>query len=318
MTTILFLFGAGASKGSEEKGIIVPALATELFKELKNSAPSTWGTLYSEYGDHLQLDFEKRMDIILDNCPEQISELQRDMARYFFRFSPSPNNLYIQLIKRLGIENISFASLNYDRLLEEAILRSEFFPNYKLEKDNAKEVNLCLLHGCCNLFLTGLDIPPGALHFTYGENVFDSSEIKIVRSSLEFQTELRSRALPPIMACFNQKKTSAVGKMFLEAQKVRFEQMVRSAELIVVVGVQVMEHDNHIWSPLEKTDAKIVYCSGSGDESFKSWAKKFRRGKNDECLPGYFLDNFGNLCKTAEESLANYRSYSQNKNYIIV
>ena len=42
---IIFLFGAGASKGSEVDGIPTPPLGTELFTQLQSKYPKSWGCL---------------------------------------------------------------------------------------------------------------------------------------------------------------------------------------------------------------------------------------------------------------------------------
>ncbi len=305
--SVLFLFGAGASHGSENGTEHTPALGANLFQALRARAPLTWGKLDKKYGGLFRDDFEKAMDLVIAQHPLVISELERDMAEYFFNFWPSPHSLYIKLIQRLSdlIHDISFSSLNYDRLLEEAILRSGFSPNYIFETYNEKEVSICLPHGCCNLFLKDIDIPPGCVSFDYTSDQFDSDRISVIRTYDDFRNELQSRALPPIMACFNPKKTLAVGRKFLEIQKMRFEKMVQSAGLIVIVGVQVREHDDHIWSPLARTNAKLVYCSGTeGMGIFKAWSSKFRVEKNDRILESYFADHFEEICDTVEDFFA--------------
>jgi hypothetical protein len=301
--SILFLLGAGASRGSEKKEIKTPACGVELFQDLQNFSPLTWGKLEQKYGKAFRDDFEKGMDEVLKQHPKDVSELQRSMAEYFFNFYPSPDNLYLRIFHQLDIKKTSFASLNYDRLLDQAILRSGFSPNYKLDPKNEKEVEVCLPHGCCNFFLKGFDIPPGGLLYDYNDHVFDSSDIKIIRDNDEFQNELKLRALPPIMACFNSNKTSAVGKRFLESQKIKLEKMVLSASLIVIIGVTVREHDEHIWEPLKKTNAKLVYCAGEGYKTFSVWNNKYRINRPDLILDKYFSDNFDEICNVASSLL---------------
>ncbi|NGX63646.1 MAG: hypothetical protein KR126chlam6_01059 [Candidatus Anoxychlamydiales bacterium] len=313
--SVLFLFGAGASYGSENDTTNIPKLGVDLFQALRDRFPLTWGTLDLKYGDLFRKDFEKGMDLVLERHPKEVSELQRSMAEYFFNFIPSSDSLYIRLIKRLGIKNVSFSSLNYDRLLEESIIRSGYHPNYTSDQTKEKEVGVCLPHGGCNLFLKGLNIPPGSLSFTYAEDVFDSTEIDIIRDYEQFKIELKSRALPPIMACFNSKKTSAVGRKFLEIQARGFEEMVLSSGLIVIVGVNVREHDRHIWSPLTETKAKLAYCSGrNGAKDFNLWNKKCRVEKKDQIFQGYFVDHFEEICEEVESFLRNMNLTQVNYN----
>lgn len=296
---ILFFLGAGASYGSEEDITCRPKLAADLFQTLCDQFPLTWGKLYSKYRQSFlkDNDFEKGMNSVIKEQPEKVLELQRNMAQYFFNFNPSADSLYFRLIEKLGIENLSFASLNYDRLIEEAIIRSGFLPKNNLEMKKEKEVYLCLPHGCSNYFLEGIEIPPGLFETTCVENAIDSSDMKMIRHLEEFQLQISSNALPPVMSCFNSRKDSLVGRMFLDSQEIMFAKMVLSAELIVIVGVNVREHDKHIWSPLSKTKAKIVYCSGEdGAKGFNSWVKECRKEKKHRIFDGYFLEHFDDIC----------------------
>ncbi len=151
--------------------------------------------------------------------------------------------------------------------------------------------------------MKGLDIPPGSLSYTFNDDVFDSDEIRIIRNYQLFKHELKSRALPPIMACFNTTKISAVGKKFLEKQKAMFEQMVLSATLIVIIGVQVRNHDEHIWKPLSRTNAKLIYCSGNASAAFSDWCAEHRAKKMNQIYQGYFGEHINDICGVVRSSL---------------
>ena len=79
-----------------------------------------------------------------------------------------------------------------------------------------------------------------------------------------------------------------------------FEKMVLSADLIVIVGVNVRVHDNHVWSPLARTNAKLIYCSGAGAKLFEAWHDEFRAEKNDLILSRFFADHFEEICNKVE------------------
>jgi hypothetical protein len=72
--------------------------------------------------------------------------------------------------------------------------------------------------------------------------------------------------------------------------------MVLSAQLIIIIGIQVRDHDEHLWIPLAKTNAKLVYCSGNGAKIFEKWRNKLRIKKKDHILSGYFFEHFEEIC----------------------
>jgi hypothetical protein len=59
-------------------------------------------------------------------------------------------------------------------------------------------------------------------------------------------------------------------------------------------------HDDHIWTPLKETSAKLLYCSGKKGKDFK----KFIATKNDLIFEGYFFDHFNEICNTVEAFLS--------------
>ena len=99
------------------------------------------------------------------------------------------------------------------------------------------------------------------------------------------------------MSYVDAAKDTTSGVNFIEAQHKRFEELVTQAEVVAIVGVQVRPHDAHIWEPLGKTDAEVVYCSGrSASPTFKKWAKNSRTGKSNQDLSAYFDQGFEEIC----------------------
>jgi len=106
-------------------------------------------------------------------------------------------------------------------------------------------------------------------------------------------------AFPPVMSYFEPSKRTTSGANFIESQRKRFAELVEGAEKIAIIGLRVREHDKHIWEPLSKTSAKIIYCAGNsaGDE-FKKWSNKNREKKTDFLvLNSYFNEGFEEIMK---------------------
>ena len=86
---VVFLFGAGASYGSENIPIV--PLGADLFDALACFAPNTWGSLPFDTSYTFKHDFEIGMS---KTPPKLYSDMYIDMAKFFFRKRPSEDSLY--------------------------------------------------------------------------------------------------------------------------------------------------------------------------------------------------------------------------------
>lgn len=85
---ILLLFGAGASCGSLGLNIC-PPLSRDMFGELRNTYPDTWGKVSHKLSDVFNRSFEEGMDALNNqdkNLQPGIALLWRDVAIYFSKF----------------------------------------------------------------------------------------------------------------------------------------------------------------------------------------------------------------------------------------
>jgi hypothetical protein len=224
--------------------------------------------------------------------------LQRAMASYFFRFQPGPTNLYVNLAGciRNGGWDGALVTLNYERLLELALLSAAIevhAPGVANRRSGGMEV--CLPHGCCHLFgqvKVGGNINIG------GGIVFDSSEIHAVDDPAQHAQRIQSDRLPPVMSYIVPDKQNRTGVSFIKGQRKRFEALASSASSIVVIGLSIRPRDVHIWAPLARTPARIIYCGGPrGAKEYRSWSKESRAGRQDVVLEGYFRDEFDTICR---------------------
>jgi hypothetical protein len=130
---LIFIFGAGASKGAGQGKHILPCdppLGPELYGKLGERFPVELGrgSRLWQYKDGLEQDFEKTManKVSLENPTLDILTWQRKMALYFgsFTLDSTGDDLYSRLLlfllKTGNIENSAFASLNYECTFEQA------------------------------------------------------------------------------------------------------------------------------------------------------------------------------------------------------
>ncbi len=294
MSQSLILFGAGASFGSDTQG--TPPIGEALFDALAKFSPSTWGSIHPGEAASFRNEFEQGMRAYtgVHATDGTVDRLQRAMAAFFFSFCPGPNNLYRRFARwthRLGW-NGAMASLNYERLLELSLLGEglnvigEPSPNY---------IELCHPHGCCHLFINMK---------VEGPIVLGSMNLKMehsgppvpINDGAEFHQRICTDQLPPVMCYFEPGKDARCGLSFINEQRARFAALVGSASVVAIVGVKVRRHDRHLWEPLARTPARLVYCGGEISAcEFEYWAKGCGRS-GDRAVPALWCDGFDEIC----------------------
>lgn len=248
----------------------------------------------------LQNDFEQGMQILANSQSTLLAPLQRSMAGFFFRFVPSRNSLYVKMANLIKQSqwNLRGAliSFNYERMLPIALTRSNLrpilLPSPQEIRDNC--IELCLPHGACNIFCGG--IQGHGFAFSSGI-IFEGGRPEIIIEPQQFWRRITGDVIPPIMSYFVPNKINASGRDFIIKMRERYKTLVLGANKIAIIGLRVRPHDHHIWDPLSKTHAKIIYCAGNQAHSeFLDWCKQNRVGKENKSFEGYFADNFFNIC----------------------
>ncbi|HUT22196.1 MAG TPA: hypothetical protein VMX18_02165 [Candidatus Bipolaricaulota bacterium] len=294
MAKYLIVLGAGASYGSD-KPANTPPLTNKLFDELCKSNPEGWGSLDGKYKKLFRQDFEQAMEQVAKEQPQNMTILQRAMAYYFYKFEPYCSNLYYQLAKKIKKTTWdgAFVSFNYERLLELSLSRVGFQPYIGNKPKNSNNlIELCLPHGYCDIFCTA--VKAGSTTIFSGCNV--DGPVKKTKTEEEFEGEIKN-SVPPVMSYFVPSKVTMSGTSFINQQRNRFKELTQTSSVIVIIGMRIRKHDEHIWDPLSSTSAKIIYCAGtSAGEEFKVWAEKNRKGKEDIMLQLYFRNNFKQIC----------------------
>ena len=333
MGTAIILFGAGASYGSDERG--TPPLGSALFNKLAAFGDGAWGLVSGSEADAFRTDFEQGMRTYAESHATDgtVDLLQRAMAAYFFTFQPRATSLYVKFarwILQTGL-NGAVVSLNYERMLELSLRGVGL--NVITGEPSSNSIELCLPHGCCHLFCNirtdhGSGIRPSVnlvsqgpvilksgkrpdgtdvtitLRTQQGGPIFfgpdvrlDSEETRIIDEPDQHAKELRESAVPPVMCYFQPDKKTRSGVSFIENQRQRFVDLVRLASSVAIVGVKVRAHDRHLWDPLARTSARLVYCAGeAGASEFEAWAKTHGRS-GDLAIPAFWDHGFDEICE---------------------
>jgi hypothetical protein len=296
----VILFGAGASFGSKNNN--VPPLGDELFYALQSFNPPGWGSLPPSVAEIFHGDFERGMVSLSKTQSHAIPVLQRAMAEFFFNFTPTENNLYRLLAKRIKANNWqgSLITLNYERLLELSLSHEGIQPVIGQTDLAKRQIELCLPHECCHLFCEGVNASSSGVSFS-GIGVSFDGPIRAISNPREYSQKINGDAVPPVMSYFEPQKNTSSGVSFIRNQRARWSQLVVRADTIAIIVIRVREQDVHIWKSLKSTSGKILYCGGqeSGEE-FKDWHAKYRSGKEVIITQGYFEEEFEVICKAVD------------------
>src|SRR5687768_14554101 len=163
---VVFLFGAGASFGAG--GIVPepPPLGGQLFRILASHYRRSWGQLPADVERQMEEDFEAGMAMVYERHSMAIPLLMREMALYFSQFRPqSRSSLYCRLAKDVEdhIDALAFATLNYECVLEYALLEAGASIDYFGNDDNGA-ATVWKLHGSCNMFSHQLHASEGVFY----------------------------------------------------------------------------------------------------------------------------------------------------------
>lgn len=277
-------FGAGASYGSEPTSK-VPPLGAKLFDELARFAPATWGVLPPSWSSQFRADFEPAMALFIQSGGFG-APLQWDMAEYFFsQFSATKSSVYAALIQTLAcnIDQYLFATINYELLL---------FQARAIAGVETDKFRVCLPHGNSCLCCEGVSATRG-VSFTGG--VSTGGRVRIFRDIADFRAEKAKNVFPPVMSYYEPNKFTVSCSNYIQAERNRFQQAILSAEKVAIVGVRVHPIDRHIWQPLAKTKAPILYLSvPSAANDFSAWSENEGRS-GDLPVAKYFSDGLQEL-----------------------
>lgn len=320
----VFLFGAGASYGSDSQQILnkglLPPLGPQLFSKLQSAANfRLWSDLPAEIEELFKArPFEEAMESLDQMESQERFGLGRDieLALYFSQFRPKPSNLYrklgFRIAEKLGQENdwsIGIVTLNYERLLEESLLSAHLFPIVKgvtfydidpIDLPSNALTEICYPHGGCQFIISHGD--------RFQMNMREQLVVKNIESLTGVQQllsqpniiEAHNQNHFPMICRYEANKRPSVNNYFIRQQKERAADLLGGATMVTIVGAQCShETDNHIWTPLAANSSLIVYVdpSVSGQEKFREWAHNSKKvdGINYQIVAKTFHDGFNEI-----------------------
>lgn len=293
MRDIVFLFGAGASYGAGSILPQRPPLGFELYRELTRSYPGSWGAFPKGLAHQFELDFEKGMQLLHDQFGGAIPQLMREMAIYFVQFRPvNRASLYCQLVEALKgnsiVHRVILSTLNYECVLDFSMVHAGLRISY-FDAGNEDATPLWKLHGSCNMFSEGIQAGQG---ISYGVGVVWEGGIRALPSAdAVIQHCLVETGLAPVMSLYMEGKPLSVSPSALKSLQAQWATAVTSARLVCCVGIRPLPADDHIWSPIYKSPARLVFLGDNA--AFDGW----RRGRvgPSHFVASRFSDGFSNL-----------------------
>ena len=278
---IIIVFGAGASFGA---GCVLPAappLGAHLYDALAKAYPNVWGSesvVGNMWSAQLRNDFERAMsEEILPKTPSLcLLEWHRDIAVFFaqYRLDAGRRDMYSLLLSELKtkglLPRVMLASLNYDCLLEQAMLDLGLGTDYMLDPFPSEgSIPLAKIHGSCT-FITDNLFSKRAYLTNANASSLECSIITLPLQSLEdrlrrsFSTH--DPALFPVLGLYSPDKPSIVAPAKLQTLRNALTDRINRATTLVLIGVRPNPRDPHLWCPIAQSRASTISYIGSSND----------------------------------------------------
>lgn len=279
---VVILFGAGASFGAGHVLPTQPPLGPGLYDALATGYPKEWGAQshLAFWADKLRHDFERTMfdEVLIRVDSLSLLEWHRCVSTFFAKFQVDDSGLdmYSRLLTALKsngvLSRVTFGSLNYDCLFEQAVAKLGLSIDYMLSDTHSPSlIPLAKIHGSSN-FVTE-DLYP-RLHLASGHGAYLESQVAVLPidnlvDALQYKFSAHKRyrqAFFPVLGMYTLGKPTitATGK-FTRLRSI-FAQTIIEADTLALIGLKPTNHDPHLWDPIAQSGAsKIVYIGGETD-----------------------------------------------------
>ena len=271
--TTLFLFGAGASRFSGECIPCPPPLGGELFGALRargGVAASVDSTLAAAFGD-----FEAGMALFRSRYEGRTTTLLRETCAYLGEFKLGSRNHYRTLVQGLHDlpDQIVLSTLNYELLLEQAIIEAGMRVAYSGPPAPPRAIVLLKPHGSCNFlpYLPGFSFHNVTFAGGPGATAVDG-QVRIVGADEARRFCRDEDSLAPVIAVYARGKQVPFCPSFVGRIQEAWRAAVDSAARLFVIGVRTNPEDAHIWGPLASSTAPLWYV-GPDRTAFEAWKK---------------------------------------------
>jgi hypothetical protein len=246
------------------------------------------------------------MELVWENYPNAVQtriagipppyDLMQQMAAYFLQFQPDMDaeDLYLLFLRHLygflDPQDLLFATLNYENLLEFALVR------------NHQPRRVLRPHGAVDWWVREAILRPGNRAIGAGYHFTGRSVRPIPRNQI--LSRMAAEGKYPVMAIFMPSKRTQVGQQRLFLHQSRLANAVMRARSVTVIGVRPHPVDTHIWGPIAATPAPVYFVGGQTE--FEGWADE-HRGE----LPSHFVATTFEASITAIPTLLNERAISR-------
>ena len=286
--TTLFLFGAGASYGSEDfipRGGRPPLGngPNGLFRELQRLG-GVASTVDAQLANTFERNFEVGMGEFFETRNREVMRFLREMALYFTRFSAGPNNLYTQVISTaegVGAE-IVLSTTNYDLLLEMAAGHAGYLVSHRRHPLPPGRISVLKVHGSIHflLDLEGEDTELVDCHIDTSQllpgSAAFSAPVRLASGNEEVRHYcLTQTSVAPAIAMYARGKPVFNSPGYVARQQEHWRAEVARADDIVIVGLRANDDDDHIWGVLGEAPARLHFVGGEPEE-FGAWAENAR------------------------------------------
>lgn len=298
---ITLIFGAGASFGSFAGHPNRPPLGNNLFSELVklNGAHAALDATQKEI--FLNCGFEAGMATIA-NDSRIINPLQKELACYLAEFQARPDNSYVRLFNRLKLisNNIAIATLNYDLLIEQALVYNRIPFDYN---GTNGATPLLKIHGSSNFLpeLGTISIQGATMvncgSFVDGLRVNAASDANAVRS---WCNDVRNDAISPSLAMYEKGKRVVINNSLIRGIQDSYKKALAQSSHVAIIGLNYAEHDKHVWDPIASNGANILIVDPNPD-SIIEWARKSRINSINK-IPSGFNDAILKIARWARAS----------------
>jgi len=215
--------------------------------------------------------------------PGEVAGLLREMAQYFAKFTPGPDNYYIQVFRwaAVGYSQPVVVTTNYDLLIELAINAVGKLVTYAGRPVKTNNISVLKIHGSAN-FLPAMEdrqLRGFSIVVPEGASAVDAPVRPAASAAEVIRFCQREDVLAPAVACYMRGKPILYCPTFVHEQQTAFREEIGQAKRIIIIGLRVNAADAHIWEPLAKTRSRIDYVGLKADSAvFEDWARG-QRGK---------------------------------------
>ncbi|MGN5291071.1 hypothetical protein [Aeromonas sp. 11P] len=297
---ITFIFGAGASYGSGRTIPYNPPLGNSLFENLV-SLNGEFSSLPQDIKDvFIERGFEEGMAYIA-NDSRKINPLQKEIACYLSKFKITPENAYTRLFNKLRryMSELNIVTLNYDTLIEQALGLTGYPSDYNCA---GQGVNVLKPHGSSN-FLPRM---PNGCSFSGITMIdcgtfFDGLQTDAVSTHEEVVSwcgDPRNSDLSPVLSLYEKGKRVVINSALINKVKEDYKGVISASNLIVLVGIKYIEHDSHIWLPLEESHADLLVVDPYPQDT-NEWLKRTKKDSAEVICNG-FEDSVLTIARTVK------------------